>query len=360
MSKNLILTINPGSTSLKIGIFEAISADNIREIFVSKQAYPKESLENAKSVIDLLPVAQKAVEKLIIDSGIDTTDLAAVAGRGGLMRPLSGGTYTVNEKMLEDLKTLRYGKHASNLGAILADIIAKPLNIPAFIVNPVVVDEMDDIARLSGHPLFIRKSAFHALNQKSIAQKAAKQLNKGYNELNMIIAHIGGGISVAAHKNGRVIDVNNGLEEGPFSPERTGNIPVLQLVELCFSGKYQKADIDKMLVGKGGIMGYLGTSDLTEVSKLRNNGDKDAKQLFEAMAYQISKEIAANSAVLFGKVDAIVLTGGAAYSNSLVGLITERVSHIAQVMVFPGENELYALAEGAYSVVSGTEQAKVY
>ncbi|WP_347877413.1 butyrate kinase [Caloranaerobacter azorensis] len=295
------------------------------------------------------------------EKGINLTKLSAVVGRGGLLKPIAGGTYKVNERMLEDLKVGVLGEHASNLGGILAHEIASQLNIPAFIVDPVVVDEMEDVARISGMPELERKSIFHALNQKAVARRAAKELGKAYNEVNLIVAHLGGGISVGAHKNGRVIDVNNALDgEGPFSPERTGGLPVGDLVKLCFSGKYTLAEMKKKIKGNGGLVAYLGTNDAREVVKMIENGDKKAELVYKAMAYQVAKEIGSLAAVLEGKVDGIILTGGIAYDKRFTKWIIDRVSFISKVFVYPGEDEMIALAEGGLRVLRGEEEAKVY
>lgn len=287
--------------------------------------------------------------------------LDAIIGRGGLLKPIEGGTYEINEAMLEDLKSGFRGEHASNLGGILAYDIAKDLNIRSFIVDPVVVDELQDVARISGLKGIERVSIFHALNQKAVARKHAKSLGKKYEELNLIVAHLGGGVSVGAHEKGKVIDVPNALNgEGPFSPERAGGLPVGQLIELCFSGKYTKEEIKKMIVGNGGIVSYLGTNDAREVSKRIKEGDKEAELIYYAMAYQVSKEIGACAAVLKGNVDGILITGGIAYDEEFTSWIEERVKFIAPVTIYPGEDELAALAQGGLRVLKGEEEAKIY
>jgi butyrate kinase len=287
--------------------------------------------------------------------------LNAVVGRGGLLKPIEGGTYSVNEVMLEDLKVGILGQHASNLGGIIANEIAKDFSIPAFIVDPVVVDEMEEIARISGIPEIERVSIFHALNQKAVAKRYANEFNNKYEEINVIVAHMGGGISVGAHKNGRVVDVNNALDgEGPFSPERSGGLPVGDLVKLCFSGKYTYDEIKKMINGKGGFVAHYNTNDARAVSEAMRQGDKKAELLLKAMAYQIAKEIGKCAAVLSGKVEAIILTGGIAYGKEIVELIKERVDFIAPVVVYPGEDELLALAQGGLRVLKGEEVAKEY
>jgi butyrate kinase len=263
--------------------------------------------------------------------------------------------------MLDDVKGAARGQHASNLGALIANEIASQLNIPAFIVDPVVVDEMDDIARISGMPEIERISIFHALNQKAVARRAARDLGKPYESLNLIVAHLGGGISVGAHRNGRVVDVNNALDgEGPFSPERTGTLPVGSLIKLCYSGKYTIDEIKKKIVGKGGLVAYLGSNDGRTVQAMVEQGNKEAELVYKAMAYQVAKEIGSCAAVLEGKVDAIVITGGLAYDKMLVGWIKDRAGFIGDIKVYPGEDEMIALAEGGLRVLRGEEQAKEY
>ncbi|TYR82824.1 butyrate kinase [Priestia megaterium] len=351
-----ILTINPGSTSTKIGVFH-----NEKMIFDRTIRYEAEDLNIFETIYEQYELRKTSILEALDEEGINLSKLSAVCGRGGLLRPIEGGTYEVNDLMLTDLKNGYAGHHASNLGGILAYEIANGLNIPSYIVDPVVVDELADIARISGTPYIERKSIFHALNQKSVARKVANQLNNRYENMNIIVAHMGGGITVGVHQNGKVIDVNNGLHgDGPFSPERAGNVPVGELVKLCFSGQYYREDIMKMLVGKGGLVGYLGTSDVQKVEVLVKKGNEKAKLIYEAMAYQIAKELGAASAVLAGKVDAIILTGGIAYSKLFVDLIIERVKWIADVIVYPGENELQALAEGALRVLKKEEDAKRY
>jgi butyrate kinase len=351
-----ILTINPGSTSTKIGVFE-----NERPILEKTIRHDLETLQQYPSVTDQYAFRKQMILDALDEEEINLSKLSAVCGRGGLLRPIEGGTYRVNKQMLEDLRKGYSGEHASNLGGILAYEIASDLNIPAFIVDPVVVDELEPIARISGFALIERKSIFHALNQKAVARRVAKQLGRRYEELNLIVAHMGGGITVGAHKKGRVVDVNNGLDgEGPFSPERAGTVPAGDLVSLCFSGEYYRDEVMNMLVGKGGLVGYLGTNDAVKVEKMIEAGDEKAKLVYSAMAYQVAKEIGAASAVLAGNVDAIILTGGLAYGKQFVKEIIDRVDWIADVIVHPGENELQALAEGALRVLRGEEKEKVY
>lgn len=353
---NRILVINPGSTSTKIGVFDneiAILEKNIRHDEKKVQSYP--------NIIDQYEFRKHTILETLDQEGFNLCKLTAVCGRGGLLRPISGGTYAVNEAMLHDLRSGFAGQHASNLGGIIAYEIASALNIPAYIVDPVVIDEFESIARVSGFALFERKSIFHALNQKAVSRRVAKDLGKRYEDVNVIVTHMGGGITVGAHQKGKVIDVNNGLDgEGPFSPERAGTVPAGDLVNLCFSGEYYREEILKMLVGKGGLVGYLGTNDAIKVEKMIAQGDEQAKLVYSAMAYQVAKEIGAMSTVLNGDVDAIVLTGGLAYGKDFVQEISNRVSWIADVIVHPGENELQALAEGALRVLRLEEQVKEY
>lgn len=351
-----VLAINPGSTSTKITVY-----DNEQLIVEEVVRYSNEELAPFGSVMEQYEIRKNGVLKVLADQGIAVESLDAVVGRGGLLKPIVGGTYIVNAAMIEDLRLAKRGEHVCNLGGVIAKDIAETVHIPAFIVDPVVVDEFEDIARLSGLPGYDRQSIFHPLNHKAVARRVAKTLGKSYETVNLIVAHMGGGITVGAHQCGKIIDVNDGLfGEGPFSPERTGGLPTGQLITICFSGKYTQAEVRKMIAGKGGLVAYLGTNDAREVVKRIASGDVTAKLVYSAMAYQIAKEIAANSAVLFGKVDAIVLTGGLAYDKLLVDMITERVSFIAEVKVVPGENEMIALTEGALRVLRGEEAAKEY
>lgn len=278
-----------------------------------------------------------------------------------MLKPIEGGTYEVNEAMVEDLKIGVQGPHASNLGGILSNEIAKEIGKRAFIVDPVVVDEMEDVARLSGVPELPRKSKFHALNQKAVAKRYAKEHNTSYEDVNLIVVHMGGGVSVGAHRKGRVIDVNNALDgDGPFSPERAGGVPSGELLEMCFSGKYSKEEVYKKLVGKGGFVAYANTNDARDLIKLSQEGDEKGSLIFNAFIYQIAKEIGSMAVVLYGEVDAIVLTGGIAYSDYVTNAINKKVKWIAPMVVYGGEDELLALAQGAIRVLDGVEEAKIY
>lgn len=356
MEKFKILAINPGSTSTKIAVYE-----NEAEIFEKTLRHSSEEIGKYETIADQMDFRRNVIEEALTEAGIKVSDLAAIVGRGGLLKPIAGGTYSVNEPMLEDLKVGVLGEHASNLGGRIAHQMAGDVKIPSFIVDPVVVDELQDVARISGMPELQRKSIFHALNQKATARRAACELGKKYEESNIIVAHMGGGVSVGAHHNGRVIDVNNALDgDGPFSPERAGGIPVGDLSKLCFSGEYTLDDIKKMIKGNGGIVAYLNTNDARDVEAMIEKGDEKAKLVYEAMAYQVAKEIGACAAVLNGKVDAIVLTGGIAYSKMFVKWITERVSFIGEVKVYAGEDEMSALALGGLRVLRGEEEAQTY
>ncbi|WP_339187229.1 butyrate kinase [Bacillus sp. FSL M8-0025] len=351
-----ILTINPGSTSTKIGVFH-----NERSIFEKTLRHNIEELQRFDRIIDQYEFRKNHILETLHEQGINISKFDAVCARGGLLRPIEGGTYVVNDDMIEDLKSGYAGQHASNLGGIIAREIADGLNIPSYIVDPVVVDEMSVLAKVSGMPEIERKSIFHALNQKAIARKAAASLGKRYENMKMIITHMGGGITIGVHDRGRVVDVNNGLHgEGPFSPERAGTVPAGDLVDLCFSGEYTKEEIMKKLVGTGGLLGYLGTNDAVKVEQMIQGGDEKARFIYDAMAYQVAKEIGAASAALKGEVEAIVLTGGLAYGKSFVSAIRSYIDWISDVLVYPGENELQSLAQGALRVLQGEEQSKQY
>ncbi|WP_061995346.1 butyrate kinase [Clostridium sp. ATCC 25772] len=351
-----LLIINPGSTSTKIGVYE-----DTKPVLVETLRHTSEEIGKYKNIYDQFNFRKEVILDVLKDKKFDIKELNAVVGRGGLLKPIEGGTYEINDSMIEDLKVGVQGQHASNLGGIIAREIANDLNIRSFIIDPVVVDELSDVARISGIPEIERKSIFHALNQKAVARRFAKETGKNYEDLNLIIAHMGGGVSVGAHNHGRVIDVNNALHgDGPFSPERSGGVPIGDLVNMCFSGKYTKDEINKKITGKGGIVAYLNTNDAKKVDDDAAAGDEKSKLIFDAMGYQTAKEIGVCAAVLKGKVDAIILTGGIAYSKAMVSYIKERVEFISQVVVYPGEDELLALAEGGLRVLNGEETAKEY
>ena len=320
-----------------------------------------EEIGKYDTIFDQKGFRKEVIMKVLKENNIDVNSLDAIVGRGGMLRPIPGGTYEVTDKLLEDLKVGVSGQHASNLGGILAHEIAKEVGIKSFIVDPVVVDELQDIARISGMPELPRRSIFHALNQKAVAKRYAKENNKKYDELNLVVVHMGGGVSVAAHKNGQVIDVNNTLDgDGPFSPERAGSVPVGDLVKLCFSGKYTESEVYSKIVGKGGYVAYLNTNDVRDVLKAIEEGDNHAKLIFDAFIYQISKAIGEMSVVLKGKLDTIILTGGIAYSPVVINAIKENVNWISNLTVYPGEDELLALAQGAIRVLDEEEEAREY
>ena len=351
-----LLIINPGSTSTKIGVYEGE-----KEILEETLRHSAEEILKYDTIFDQLDFRKEVILKVLKEKGIDINELDAVVGRGGMLKPIEGGTYEVNEAMVEDLKIGVQGPHASNLGGILSNEIAKEIGKRAFIVDPVVVDEMEDVARLSGVPELPRKSKFHALNQKAVAKRYAKEHNTSYEDVNLIVVHMGGGVSVGAHRKGRVIDVNNALDgDGPFSPERAGGVPSGELLEMCFSGKYSKEEVYKKLVGKGGFVAYANTNDARDLIKLSQEGDEKGSLIFNAFIYQIAKEIGSMAVVLDGEVNAIVLTGGIAYSDYVTNAINKKVKWIAPMVVYGGEDELLALAQGAIRVLSGEEEAKVY
>jgi len=351
-----VLVINPGSTSTKIAVFE--DGTSLLEKTIR---HSSEELKDFKRIIDQYDFRVKVIETELNANGFKLEDFDAFVGRGGLLHPIESGTYRVNEAMVQDLKECRYGEHASNLGAIIAYNLGEIAKKPAYIVDPVVVDEMEPLAKYSGLKGIERKSIWHALNQKAVARRAAKDLGKKYEEVNLIVVHLGGGISIAAHKKGRTVDVNNALNgDGPFAPERAGGLPTISLVDLCMSGKYTYEEMKKLLAGHGGLMSHLGTNSAMEVEERIKKGDAYAKLVYEAMAYQIAKTIGEMATVLKGRVDAIVLTGGLANSSMLTNWIKERVSFIAKVLVYPGEDEMRALLEGTLRVLKGEEKEKIY
>lgn len=351
-----ILVINPGSTSTKVAVF-----DDENELFKVNISHPVEQIQQFSRVIEQFNFRKEVILEELDRAGIPKESIQAVVARGGLLQPIPSGTYAVTDRMLEDLKAEVQGEHASNLGALIANSLAVELHIPAYIVDPVVVDEMEDMARITGLPFIKRRSILHALNQKRVARQAARDLGRRYEEVNFIVVHLGGGISVGTHQHGKVVDVNNALNgDGPFAPERAGSLPAWDLVELCFSGRYTKAEIKKMLAGKGGVVAHLGTNDMMEVERRIKAGDKKAELVVKAMAYNIAKWIGVMATVLKGEVDGIVLTGGLAHYQQLVDWVKERCQFIAPFYLYPGGDEMRALAEGALRVLRGEEQAKIY
>lgn len=351
----LILTINPGATSTKFAVF-----NGEQPIFKTTVEHSVEDLKHFERVFDQYQYRLELITEALDKAGIEQQDLKAVVGRGGLLKPVNGGVYLVNELMLSDMKKAERGEHASNLGCVMAYNMACKLGLPSFIVDPVSVDEMDEVATVSGHPEMARTSLAHTLNMKAVARKVAKKMGKKYEEVNFIVAHLGTGVSVAPHKKGRMVDVSNGKDEGAFAPDRCGTLPVGQLVKLCYSGKYTYSQMQKMIFGKGGIYAYLGTTDIREVEAIAAEGNAQASLIIDALSYQVAKEIGAMCAVLAGEVDSIILTGGIAHSKRITGEISRRVSFIAPVVIVPGEEELESLALGALRVLRGEEQARKY
>jgi len=352
----LLLIINPGSTSTKIAVY-----DDEREVLSENISHSAEELAPYNRIVDQKGFRKDIVLRALKAKSIDPAGLAAVVGRGGLLDPIPSGVYRVNDRMLEDLTKGVQGEHASNLGGLIADEIARPLGLPAFIVDPVVVDELEDWARLCGVPEIRRRSIFHALNHKYTARLAARELGKSYEAVNLIVCHLGGGVTVGAHEKGRVIDVNNGLNgEGPITPERAGTVPAGDLVALACSGRYAEKDLKKMLTGRGGMVAHLGTNDMRETLKRIAAGDEKAKLVFTAMVNTVAKQVGGCAAVLKGRVDGIVLTGGLAFSAEFTDRIKECVRFLGPVFVFPGENEMVALALAGRRVIRGEETARTY
>lgn len=349
-----VLTINPGSTSTKIGVY-----DEENPIFVQTLHHSAEELRSFKRIADQYVLRRDAILNALAEAGIDLNSLHAVVGRGGILPPIESGTYSVNQKMLDYLNKPAERQHASNLGALIAHEIAAKAGIPAFITDPVSVDEFDPIARISGLSEIQRRSLSHALNLKAAARRAAKELGKPYTGVNLVVTHMGGGISVNPHCRGRMVDTNQALDgTGPFSPERAGGLPIGDVMRMSFSGDYTYEQLFRKCVGHGGLVSHLGTNDAREVEKRIAEGDEHARLVYEAMAYQIAKEIGAMSAVLKGEVDAIVLTGGLAFSKMLTNWICERVKWIAPILIYPGEDELLAMTQGALRVLHKEEEMR--
>ena len=350
------LILNPGSTSTKIGVMK-----DEELVFEETLRHSTEEIAKYATIYDQKDFRKEVILSVLKEKNFDLKTLDVVVGRGGMLKPIPGGTYAVSDALLEDLKIGKQGQHASNLGGILAREIGDELGVPSFIVDPVVVDELAPVARISGVPEIQRTSVFHALNQKAVAKRYAKETGKKYEDLNLIVVHMGGGVSVGAHDHGKVVDVNNALDgDGAFSPERAGGVPSGALIKLCFSGKYTEQEVYKMFVGNGGLNGYLQTNDMRDVLKAMAEGDEENKKIFDAFIYQVSKDIGEMSTVLKGKVDQIVVTGGIAYSDVVVNALKERTGWIADYTVYGGEDELLALAQGAIRVLSGEEKAMEY
>ena len=350
------LIINPGSTSTKIGVFEDETL-----LFEETLRHSTEEIAQYASIVDQKDFRKNVIVDVLKEKNFDIKEINVIVGRGGMLKPIPGGTYRVTDDLLEDLRIGKQGQHASNLGGILAREIGDELGVPAFIVDPVVVDELQPVARYSGVPELPRVSIFHALNQKAVAKRYAKESGTKYEDLNLIVVHMGGGVSVGAHKNGQIIDVFNALDgDGAFSPERAGGVPVGALVKMCFSGEYTEKEVYKKLVGNGGFNAYLGTNDARTVVQNAAAGDEKSKAVLEAFHYQIAKDIGSMACVLEGKVDKIILTGGIAYNKITCETLQKMCGWIADFVIYPGEDELLALAQGALRVLNGEEEACKY
>lgn len=355
--KNRVLAINPGSTSTKIAVY-----DGDTKVFVKNIHHSNEELAPYEKIVDQFPLRKQAILKALAEEGVELSSLNVIVGRGGLIHPVESGVYEVNDRMKADLSNSPIGHHASNLGGLIADDLARELSgVKAYIADPVVVDEMLSVARMTGYPQMERKSIFHALNQKAVGRAYAEKMGTQYEKLNLIVAHLGGGISIGAHEQGKVIDVNNALDgEGPFTPERSGTLPAGALVDLCFSGKMTRAEIRKIIKGEGGLVALLGSNDALDAENRALAGDKLAIDVLDAMSYNVGKSIGAMAAVLKGKVDAIIITGGMAYSPIMVKYMEEMVKFIAPVVIYPGEDEMKALAQNGVRVLEGKVTPRVY
>ena len=350
------LIINPGSTSTKIGVFEDETL-----LFEETLRHSTEEIASYASIVDQRDFRKQIILDLLKEKAFDIHSLQVVVGRGGMLKPIPGGTYAVSDELLEDLKIGKQGQHASNLGGILAREIGDSIGVPSYIVDPVVVDELMPISRYSGVPELPRTSVFHALNQKAVAKRYAKEQGKAYDSLNLIVVHMGGGVSVGAHEKGRVVDVFNALDgDGAFSPERAGAVPTGALIKMCFSGEYTEKEVYKKVVGNGGFNAYVGTNDMRDVEKMVQGGDQKAAEVREAFIMQVAKNIGSMACVLKGQIDQIIITGGIAYDKVVVGGLKERAGFLAPITVYPGEDELLALAQGALRVMSGEEKAMEY
>ncbi|MCC9296668.1 butyrate kinase [Clostridium sp. WLY-B-L2] len=354
--KYKMLIINLGSTSTKIAVY-----NDLEEKFKVSIKHSQDELSRFHDIWEQNDFRKEKILRALKENGYNLKDFNCIACRGGNVKPVPSGTYLVNEKMLVDIRSEKYGVHPSGVGNIIAFELGKTYGIPVITADPPVTDELCSLAKYSGIKEITRISSGHALNQKRTARKIANELGKKYDDMNLIIAHLGGGISVGAHEKGRMIDFNNALDgDGSFSPERAGTLPAGDLIRMCFSGKYTEKEMIKKIKGNGGLMSYLGTNSGLEVEKRIKNGDEYALEVFEAMAFQVSKEIGAAAAVLKGKVDAIVLTGGLAYLSRFTNWIKERTKFIAPVYLCPGENEMVSLAESALRYLKGEEKAKKY
>lgn len=350
-----ILVINPGSTSTKIGVFE-----NETQLFSKTLRHSAEKIAEFDAIADQKDWRKELVLEALKENDFDAKTLTAVSARGGLVAPMRGGTYATTDKLMADCVAGVQGQHACNLGGLIAREIGEELGIPSFVVDPPTVDELSNVAKYSGHPDVVRHSKFHALNQKAVAKRYAKEVGKPYEELNLLVCHMGGGISVGAHVKGCVIDTQNALDgEGPFSPERSGSLPSGDLVKMCFSGEYTEADIKKMLTGKGGLVAYVNSTDMKQLL-IDAETDPKIAEVMDAFHYQIGKEIGAIAAAMCGKVDQIILTGGIAYGPETVEALRQMIGWIAPITVYPGEDELLALTQGALRVLNGEEELMEY
>ena len=349
-----LLIVNPGATSTKIAVFE-----EEKELFKVGIDHSAEELNRFERIIDQADFRREAILEAITAAGYQLSDFDAVCGRGGLYRPIPSGTYAVNDRVMADVEAAPYGEHASNLGAYLAKQLGDMVGIPAFFVDPVCVDEMTEVAHYTGFAEFRRLCQFHALNHKSIGRKAAQELGKAYEDVNLIVCHLGGGVSVGAHRHGRVVDVCNVKDEGSMGMDRAGGLPVNQLIDYCFSGK-TKDEVKKTLGRRAGMLSYVGTTDFRVVCARMAEGDAKAAEAYQALVYQLAKDIGAMAAVLHFDVDAIVYTGGMAFGETFCDDITAYVGKIAKVIRLPGEEEMRALAEGALRVLHGQQEAAQY
>ncbi len=350
------LIINPGSTSTKIGVFEDETL-----LFEETLRHSTEEIAQYASIVDQKDFRKDIIVNLLKEKNFDINSLNMVVGRGGMLKPIPGGTYEVSDDLLEDLKIGKQGQHASNLGGILAREIGDSIGVPSYIVDPVVVDELAPVSRYSGVPELPRTSVFHALNQKAVAKRYAKETGKAYDSMNLIVVHMGGGVSVGAHNQGKVIDVFNALDgDGAFSPERAGAVPSGALIKMCFSGQYTEKEVYKKFVGNGGFNAYCSTNDMRDVEKMVQGGDAKAAEVREAFITQVAKDIGSMACVLKGKIDQIIVTGGIAYDKVVVEGLKERAGWIAPMTVYPGEDELLALVQGGLRVLNGEEKAMTY
>ncbi|MEA4872480.1 MAG: butyrate kinase [Synergistaceae bacterium] len=349
-----ILAVNPGSTSTKIAVYE-----NGDEILKENIPVDQDIISEYKCVLDQLEHRFDLIKRTLIDNGVKPDSFDAVVGRGGILAPMPSGTYLVTEEMTGYLKDAPRGEHASNLGAFIAEKFAHMSGCEAYIVDPVSVDELTDVARISGAPEIKRSSLVHALNQKAVARKVAADLGKKYEDCRFVVAHLGTGITIGAHSSGKIVDVVGAKADGPFSPERAGGLPVGELVDLIFSGRYTKEELKKKLLSGWGIVAYLGTRDIREVFKMAEN-DPEARIILEAFVYQIAKGIGELCTVLDGEIDAVILTGGMAHSDRLMEMLKKKIKFLAPIVIIPGENELEALYKGAERVLRKEERPRIY